>query len=228
MERSPPLISSPESQASLLSLLTWNWLNPLIALGNPKALQAGDLYQLTLDDRALHLCEQWNEAIEDLRKKTGTQTISVWKALSRSLGKAYFLTALWKPVWLAAVILQVYVLKALVNVAKNEAGHFRWWWGMLLVMGMFLGSTTQSLSQNNLFNTSQRIGMRARAVVSMAVFDKLLSLNLVAAKQSTDGTLLNLINNNTQKLIDAGTYFHFGEGAILSLMYNGSFQGGEP
>lgn len=38
-----------------------------------------------------------------------------------------------------------------------------------------------------------------------------LKLRLVATAGTTSGQMLNLITNDTQKLVDALTYFHYGE-----------------
>lgn len=71
--------------------------------------------------------------------------------------------------------MQVYILKALVKIAQGTE-RLQWWWAALLVVGMFLTSTTQSITQHQCFTIGQRTGMKARATVAMAVFNKVLEL----------------------------------------------------
>ncbi|MCO5548564.1 hypothetical protein L7F22_036100 [Adiantum nelumboides] len=160
-------MASPELQASLPSLLTWHWITPLVRLGNHKVLQKEDLYELIPEDKAVACQELWRKAIAG-----DQQEMSVWVALFRSLGRPYLMAALWKPVWLASILLQVYILKALVHLVETRSKNIQWWRGWLLVSTMFLAVTVQSIAQNNLFSLCQRYSMRARSMINMAISDK--------------------------------------------------------
>jgi hypothetical protein len=71
-------------------------------------------------------------------------------------------------------LLQVYILRALVEIAQNK-DHLHWWWAAILVVGMVATCMTQSISQHHCFTFGQRTGMKARATVAMAVFNKVLA-----------------------------------------------------
>lgn len=73
--------------------------------------------------------------------------------------------------WYCCPPRQVYTLKALVTVA-DPGSELTWWWAALLVASMFLTSEVQSVSQHHCFTLCQRIGMKARACVCVAVFQK--------------------------------------------------------
>jgi phosphatidylserine decarboxylase len=76
---------------------------------------------------------------------------------------------------------QVYVLRALVQVAQNsDTEHLHWWWAMILVGAMMITSVTQSVAQHHCLKIGQRVGMKLRATVAMAVFDKVFSFCLCA------------------------------------------------
>lgn len=68
---------------------------------------------------------------------------------------------------------QVYILRALVRIAQ-DTGSLHWWWATLLVAGMLVTSSTQSITQHHCFTIGQRTGMKARASIAMAVFNKVI------------------------------------------------------
>ncbi|MCO5581786.1 hypothetical protein L7F22_035675 [Adiantum nelumboides] len=212
-------MASPELQASLPSLLTWHWITPLVRLGNHKVLQKEDLYELIPEDKAVACQELWRKAIAG-----DQQEMSVWAALFRSLGRPYLMAALWKPVWLASILLQVYILKALVHLVETRSKNIQWWRGWLLVSTMFLAVTVQSIAQNNLFSLCQRYSMRARSMINMAISYKLLSMKQAIANEViNEGRLLNLISNDTQKLVDAGGNFHFAWFSLVEIFIVSGF-----
>ncbi|ROW06684.1 hypothetical protein VPNG_06754 [Cytospora leucostoma] len=62
-----------EETSGLYSLLFMSWLNPLIALGNKKILDTGDLYlldsELSADSQSIHLEETWSSAKSPANQK---------------------------------------------------------------------------------------------------------------------------------------------------------------
>eukprot|EP00850_Spirogloea_muscicola_P013866 SM000096S24895 [mRNA] locus=s96:433181:441538:+ [translate_table: standard] len=150
------------------------------------------------------------------RRDTG-RTPVVKSVLWQSFGYEFFVAALFKPLWLAAVVLQVYVLKALVRISEEPHKRLQWWWAMLLVFAMLATSVVQSVSQHQCFTRCQKVGMKARAAVCVAVYQKVLAMRSAALGAASSGQMLNLITNDTQKLLDAITYFHFVWHAVVEL-----------
>eukprot|EP00850_Spirogloea_muscicola_P011143 SM000068S20575 [mRNA] locus=s68:197067:208001:- [translate_table: standard] len=150
------------------------------------------------------------------RRETG-RTPVVKSVLWQSFGHEFFVAALFKPLWLAAVVLQVYVLKALVRISEEPHKRLQWWWAMLLVFAMLATSVVQSVSQHQCFTRCQKVGMKARAAVCVAVYQKVLAMRSAALGAASSGQMLNLITNDTQKLLDAITYFHFVWHAVVEL-----------
>lgn len=200
----------PLSNASIFSFLTWQWVQPLITIGNKKTLEAEDLWDLVPDETSVYCERSWLKAVEGekMKKNVDGSPVSVWKLMYKSMGYKFMLGGLYKPVWLLAVVLQVYILKALVKIAQGTE-RLQWWWAALLVVGMFLTSTTQSITQHQCFTIGQRTGMKARATVAMAVFNKIQEMSLASLSNTNTGIMLNLVTNDTQKILDAATFFHF-------------------
>eukprot|EP00250_Pteridium_aquilinum_P026927 c33853_g1_i1 orf=74-427(+) len=103
---------SPELKASIFSICTWHWLQPFVSFGNTKTIEAEDLYDLNPKEGTQH-CEQlWNDAVEKVKRTSNLNaTPSVWKLLWICFGMEYASAALCKPLWLAGLILQVYILR---------------------------------------------------------------------------------------------------------------------
>ncbi|GAQ87187.1 ATP-binding cassette transporter subfamily C [Klebsormidium nitens] len=229
-----PSGAPPSPQPSVFSIwfashLWWIWLTPFMKLGNRRAIQENDLYLLKENERTRRSYQDWCQSYQKVKTKDGLdagklQNVPkadqvtggsvkvpriVGRILVRSFGREYFTAALNKPVWLIAVIMQVYVLKGLVNLVSKKHQDINLGWGIFLVIAMFLTSVVQSLTQHHCFTGSQRVGMKIRSAVSMAVFDKLLVMRSVALGGTTSGEMMNLLTNDTQKLLECATYFHF-------------------
>ncbi|GJP86641.1 hypothetical protein CLOP_g16639 [Closterium sp. NIES-67] len=228
---------SPELSASWPSFLFWSWIAPFMHYGYRKVVQEDDLYDLNPVESTRHSVDCWDQAwrtelerekrdAEKMRLRQGCEeegTTSggrgvgrVWRVLVRAFGRYYFVAAIWKPIWLAAVCTQVYVLKQLVGAAAAPEPPAAWR-AALLVVGMALTSVLQSVCMHHCFTRSQKAGMRVRACVCTVVYHKALRMKQVALGEATSGRMLNLITNDTQKLLDAITYFHYVWLAVLDL-----------
>ncbi|CAI7912000.1 unnamed protein product [Closterium sp. NIES-53] len=121
-----------------------------------------------------------NPGVEEGRKRGRQRVGRVWRVLARAFGRYYFVAAVWKPIWLAAVCTQVYVLKQLVaGAAAPEPPAV--WRAALLVVGMAVTSTLQSVCMHHCFTRSQKAGMRVRACVCTVVYHKVWMAKRVAA-----------------------------------------------
>ncbi|MCO5606132.1 hypothetical protein L7F22_060319 [Adiantum nelumboides] len=180
-------------------------------------LKAEDLYDLNPKEGTQYCEKLWNDAIEKLSRTSNEHAnLSVWRLLWLCFGLEYAKAATFKAFWLIGCILQVYILKALVKIVEDEH-DLKWWWGSLLVLGMFSMSMLMSISLHMCFTLSQKVGMKLRSTISMAVFNKLLDIKLFSLVGTNSGFLLNLVTNDSQKLVDAATYFNFVWFALVEL-----------
>ncbi|CAI5465305.1 unnamed protein product [Closterium sp. Yama58-4] len=227
---------SPELSASWPSFLFWSWIAPFMHYGYRKVVQEDDLYELNPVESTQQSVDCWHRAWRtellleqahaeqtrlsqggDKGRKRGRRRVGrVWRVLGRAFGPYYFVAAVWKPIWLAAVCTQVYVLKQLVAAAAAPEPPAAWR-AALLVVGMAVTSVLQSVCMHHCFTRSQKAGMRVRACVCTVVYHKALGMKQVALGEATSGRMLNLITNDTQKLLDAITYFHYVWLAVLDL-----------
>lgn len=206
---------SPELTASIFSIITWQWLKAFVSLGNNKILQEEDLYDLNPKETTRYCLELWTDAKLKCTCQ-GNNTPSVCRLLWLCFGREYAIAAIFKPIMLIASILQVFILRALVE-GVADAHNFKWWWGTLLGLGMFFMTCAVSISRNMEMSSTQKVGMKIRSTVSMLVFDKILSLKFVSLARTNSGLMINLVTNDTQKLLNAALYFHHVWFALIEL-----------
>eukprot|EP00897_Mesotaenium_endlicherianum_P011044 jgi/Mesen1/9969/ME000072S09378 len=104
------------------------------------------------------------------------------------------------------------VLRALHRCFGREL-----WLAALLKPVWLAACILQSVSQHHCFTRCQIVGMKVRSTVCVAVYRKALSMRSAALSQATTGQMLNLLTNDTQKLLDATVYFHFVWHAVVEL-----------
>ncbi|CAI5523557.1 unnamed protein product [Closterium sp. Naga37s-1] len=64
-----------------------------------------------------------SQGVEEGRKRGRQRVGRVWRVLARAFGRYYFVAAVWKPIWLAAVCTQVCVLQSQRNLPQTPACH---------------------------------------------------------------------------------------------------------
>ncbi|KAL3697480.1 hypothetical protein R1sor_011556 [Riccia sorocarpa] len=197
---------SPELKANWLSYITWQWCQPLVNLGNKKALQKEDLHDMVPRETAEFNEHLWNK-IRERRLKEGKKS-TVTQIVYEACGRELILSSVCMPIWFGAVIAQVYTMRALVKEAE-KGGSIEWWRGFLLIFSMWATSVVQSLAQHWSFLYGQKLGLRLKAAVNMAIFSKIMRMRLVALGGTSSGLMLNLVTNDTQKLVDASTFLAY-------------------
>ena len=55
--------------------------------------------------------------------------------------------------------------------AVADLHNFKWWWGTLLILGMFMAIVVASITQHLCLALSMKVGMKIRSSVSMFVFN---------------------------------------------------------
>ncbi|BBN10831.1 protein MpABCC10 [Marchantia polymorpha subsp. ruderalis] len=205
---------SPELKANFFSFFSWHFVQPFINKGNEKILQPEDLYDLIPRETSEFGERMWEKyARKQLEKK---DKINVFKLALQTSGRELIWSFVLCPFWLVAVVAQVFVLKELVTEAENLHQKLQPWKGAMLVLGMLLTSNVQSVCQHWLFTYGQKSGMRVKAAISMAVFNKLMKLRMVALAGTSSGLMLNLVTNDTQKLIDGSTFLSYTCFAVIN------------
>jgi hypothetical protein len=224
----PPPLCSPcaEADAGALSRATWSWLGPLLRLCATRSLEEPDLPALPPGDAAEAVTQRllvaWAHEVAAAAAKSTPP--SAWRALWRAFGREYMAAALpLKPLWLAAVLLQVFAVRGLVRFVSappsSSADDASLRDGIIWVCVATCAVLAQSLCQHHVFWRSQRVGMRARTAACGTVYAQLLALRAApaAAAGVSSGMLANMLLSDTKRLEEAATYFHFTWHGLIEL-----------
>ncbi|KAI1519018.1 ATPase [Pyrenophora tritici-repentis] len=187
LKRNPPPVPKqrvvcPEYTAGLFSRLSWQWMQPLMAVGYKRPLENNDLWMVNPDRSADVLAERLEAAFKRRREQ----------GADRPLLGAMFDTFKWEFIigglcQLTASVIQAvapFVLRYLITfaarayVAENVGGpapHIGE--GIGLVIGITAMQFFQSLATNHFMYRGMMIGGEARGVLIALIFNKAMKLS---------------------------------------------------
>lgn len=175
-------IVSREYKASFLSLLTFQWMAPLMSVGYQRPLEFNDIWQVN-PDRAADALAPRLEASFRRRVSRGEKNPLVW-AMYETFKFEFLLGGACS---LIASILQVltpFTLRYLIAFATDayiakfrgtagpKIGH-----GIGLVIGITLMQMIQSMAINHYIYRGQVVGAQARGMLTSIIFEKAMRIS---------------------------------------------------
>jgi ATP-binding cassette subfamily C (CFTR/MRP) protein 1 len=83
--------------------------------------------------------------------------------------------------------------------------------GVIVAIAMFLTAICQTMFLHQYFQRCFMTGMRLRAALVTAIYQKTLNLSNASRQKSTVGEIVNHMSVDAQRLMDLCTYFHVGK-----------------
>ncbi len=173
-EQQPLHNVTPFASAGFLSQMTFWWLNPLLSLGYKRPLEQSDMPSLGKEDETQTAYKSFAQALED-QKENGHKTLSIFWALT---------TCYWRPIAVNGLFafgksitlsLGPVVLKLFIDYTGGKQA-FKYE-GYILVVGLFLAKSLESISQRQWYFGSRRIGLQVRSALMAAIYRKELKLS---------------------------------------------------
>lgn len=190
----------PIETANVFSRLTFGWMTPIMKEGYNKFLTEDDLWSLRKSDTTYTTGERFNEAWEmQLQNKKP----SIWVALFRAFGGAYFRGALFKIVHDILAFVQPQLLRLLIsfvasyNFGDNPQPIVR---GVAIAVAMFATSLIQTVALHQYFQDAFETGMRIKSSLTAAIFKKSMRLSNEGRASKSTGDIVNLQAVDTQRL----------------------------
>ncbi|KAL1717785.1 P-loop containing nucleoside triphosphate hydrolase protein, partial [Schizophyllum commune] len=181
-----PSCASPEQRASVLSVLTFTFLNPIISLAQRKTtITLDDLPPISDTDDAGYLKEQTFETLDVLN---GKRKRHIFFGLAKVFRLEYSLLVL-------SLVIQVFanfaapvgVNRILYYIENGAAGLTLrpWFWVALL----FVGPTVTSFALQWYIHLATRTTIRAEAIITQLIYEHALRLRTStgSTKKSTSG-----------------------------------------
>ena len=198
---------TPFSKAGFFSLLTFSWIGPLIAEGNKKTLDLGDVPQLDTSNSVVAVFPAFRNKFQfDCGGSNGVTTLKLVKALIFAFWAEILLTALFLLLDILASYVGPYLIDTFVQYLngrrefKNE--------GYVLVMVFFLAKLVECLSLRQCSFRLQQVGFRIRAVMITMIYNKGLTLSCQSKQGHTTGEVINFMSVDAERIGDFIWYMH--------------------
>ncbi|KAI9470014.1 MAG: multi drug resistance-associated protein MRP [Benjaminiella poitrasii] len=203
------VMDCPMEKTNVFGRLTFSWMTPLMRLGYKSPLVMDDLWNLRHDDEAAFISEKFQKNWKMELKK---EKPSLFWALFKTLGGPFMFAALFKGIQDILQFLQPILLKELMGWVGSyltdspEPGYK----GVFIAVFMFITAFTQTMFLHQYFHLCFTTGMRIRAALVTAIYQKTLILSNASRQQSTVGEIVNRMSVDAQRLMDLCTNFHIG------------------
>ncbi|KAK8617889.1 hypothetical protein V6N13_080793 [Hibiscus sabdariffa] len=189
------------SNASILSQLTFQWLNPLFEKGRIEKLELHHIPTVPESETA----ENASLLLEESLRKQKMQVTSLPKAITGTIWKSLAINAVFAGLNTIASYVGPFLISSFVNflTQKNDVSSYQY--GLVLAFIFFFSKTAESLTQRLWYFGAQRIGIRVRAALTVLIYKKSLLTKFVGP---SNGKIINLINVDAERIGDFCWYVH--------------------
>ncbi|XP_047960012.1 LOW QUALITY PROTEIN: ABC transporter C family member 8-like [Salvia hispanica] len=201
-------------EASLLSILLFSWINPLLKLGSSKALNLDDIPSLGSEDEALLAYKSFGDAWSALEEEKGAKNLTFW-AIARVYWKCMVVAGMCLLLRTVCVVATPLFLYAFVNYSNLEEKDLEK--GVFLVGLLVVLKVVESLSNRQFYFYSRRIGMRMRSALMVAVYQKQLKLSTLGRQRHSTGEIVNYISVDAYRMGESVMWFHVGWASTVQL-----------
>ncbi|KAB5521201.1 hypothetical protein DKX38_025520 [Salix brachista] len=212
------------ANAGPFSILTFYWMNSLIASGNQKTLSLEDVPQLDSLDSVFRGFPAFRNKLESHNGAASRVTpFKLVKALFLSAWKEILWTALLAIIHTSASYAGPYLIDAFVRCLDGR-GKYRNQ-GYILASTFFVAKLVECISQRHWFFRLQQVGFRHRAVITTMIYNKGLTLSNQSKQGQTSGEIINIMTVDADRIGDFSWYMHdpwlilFQVGLALLILY---------
>ncbi|KAF6145051.1 hypothetical protein GIB67_013402 [Kingdonia uniflora] len=201
-------IPSPFTNASFFSILSFSWMSPLLAVGNKKIIDLGDVPQLDGHDSVNDIYPIFKNKLDSYSNNISSEVTSfkLVKALLFSTWREILISTFFPLVYALASYVGPYLIDTFVQYLngrrefKNE--------GYILVSAFLFAKIVECLCQRHWFFRVQQIGLRARAALVAMVYQKGLTLSSQSRQGHTSGEIINFMTVDAERIGDFTWYMH--------------------
>eukprot|EP01064_Diplonema_japonicum_P011192 TRINITY_DN1846_c0_g1_i1.p1 TRINITY_DN1846_c0_g1~~TRINITY_DN1846_c0_g1_i1.p1 ORF type:complete len:1292 (+),score=330.90 TRINITY_DN1846_c0_g1_i1:83-3877(+) len=197
---------APREEGSWVSKVNYSYINPLLALGWTRPLNAEDLPPLA-DNDTTHtqhrkLLMGWNKV-----KGTGSDKWRFWRALYHAFKEEFYLSAFYAFGESACVIGQPVLLGYLLTWFKGDDSDLLE--GSLLTAGFVACSFLVAVIHHQLFYYGMRTGWCCRMGCTALIHEKLLHSSYSGRMAHTNGKIMNLVSTDVLRFDQGMVYVQF-------------------
>ncbi|KAG6965910.1 hypothetical protein JG688_00006996 [Phytophthora aleatoria] len=193
---------NPLQHASLPSVISAHWLQPLVSLGAQKVLEKEDIWPVAPQDSCDVLHERFRCHYAPANKELFNLPHVAMAFLKTFRGEIMTIIANYC-VYMAAMVLQPFIAKAILQYLDDEENVFHIDNGYVLVALMVGVSFVGITCLNYGFFLSSRVGANMRAIAMDIVYRKALGLSCIARQAYTTGEITTLMSVDSERIFIA-------------------------
>nr|CAG8546500.1 7537_t:CDS:10 [Entrophospora candida] len=193
--------SCPESRSNIYSRITFYWMTPLMKLGHEKYLTMDDLWNLNYDDQSHRISQKFEQI---WKKELTKKNPSLLKACAITFGGPFAFAAIFKAIQDCLNFVQPLLLRELIIFVKSYDTNDP----LPPYRGYCIAALLQTVFLHQYFQLCFTTGMRVRAGLISAIYQKSLNLSNSARQKSTVGEIVNHMSVDAQRFMDLCTYLH--------------------
>jgi ABC-type multidrug transport system fused ATPase/permease subunit len=195
------------ANAGPFSILTFYWMNSLIAFGNKKTLDLEDVPQLDSLDSVFRGFPAFRNKLESHNGASSRVTpFKLAKTLFLSAWKEILWTALLAIIYTSASYVGPYLIDAFVQCLDGRGEYKNQ--GYILASTFFVAKLVECISQRHWFFRLQQIGFRHRAVTTTMIYNKGLTLSNQSKQGQTSGEIINIMTVDADRIGEFSWYMH--------------------
>ncbi|KAI4354324.1 hypothetical protein L6164_003194 [Bauhinia variegata] len=192
---------TPYSNAGIFSILTFSWMNRLIAVGNKKILDHDDVPQLASRDSVFGAFPIFRDKLEaNCGTISSVTTIKLVKLLVFYAWKDILLIVFLTTLYTAASYVGPYLIDTLAQYLNGERKFKNE--GYLLVFAFSAAKLTESLTMRQWLFRFFQVGGRIRGLLVTVIYNKSLTLSCQSRQSHTTGEMINLMAVDAERVGD--------------------------
>ncbi|KAK9077605.1 hypothetical protein SSX86_005942 [Deinandra increscens subsp. villosa] len=200
-------IASTYENASFFSLLTFSWMNSVIANGNKKALDLVDVPQLASIDSVRGVYPVLLNKVESLSNGNNQITsFGLTKALLYIVWKEVVITGFLGLASSLCSFVGPYLIEAFVRYLNGERDYKNQ--GFVLVAAFLVSKIISCFTQRHWYFKLQQAGIRARSAIVAMIYQKGLTISGQSKQGNSSGEIINFMAVDAERIGDYAWYMH--------------------
>ncbi|CAO2185872.1 unnamed protein product [Urochloa humidicola] len=201
--------SRPFTSAGFLSVLTFSWMAPLLAVGYKKSLELDDVPGLDPNDTVAGLLPTFEANLDTVSgggRQNPVTALKLAKALVLTVWWPVTVTAFYALVYNVATYAGPYLINSLVHYLNGKDERYASkGQGHLLALAFVVAKVLECVSQRHWYFRLHQAGIRARSALVAVVYKKGLALSSRSSRQSRctgagGGEMVNIVGVDADRI----------------------------
>ncbi|CAL9134066.1 unnamed protein product [Musa acuminata var. zebrina] len=193
--------SSLYGSASLVQLVTFSWLNPLLATGKRKPLEQNEVPDIDKNDCAEFLSHSFNCCLNNVKERYGLRTSSIYRAIFLFIWKKAAVNASFAVAAAGASYVGPSLIDNFVRLLGGDRQHGLKS-GYILALEFLGAKVVETMCHRQWMFGALQLVMRLRAVLISHIYKKSIVLSSQSRQSLTSGEIINYMSVDIQRITD--------------------------